>query len=126
MPTAQHGEVTLEYVVDGDPEDVPLLLVNGLGGQLIAWDAELVGALVDRGFFVIRFDNRDAGLSTKTETDLNVGAALLGALSGDALDAPYRLSDMAGDAVAVLDAVGVDAAHVVGCLLYTSPSPRDS
>ena len=41
MPTAQHGEVTLEYVVDGDPEDVPLLLINGLGGQLIAWDAEL-------------------------------------------------------------------------------------
>jgi pimeloyl-ACP methyl ester carboxylesterase len=117
MPTAQHGEVTLEYVVDGDPEDVPLLLVNGLGGQLINWDAELVGALVDRGFFVIRFDNRDAGLSTKTVSDLKIGPALLAALGGEPLDAPYVLSDMAGDVVAVLDAVGLDAAHVVGVSL---------
>jgi pimeloyl-ACP methyl ester carboxylesterase len=117
MPQAHHGGVTLEYVVDGDPDDVPLLLVNGLGGQLINWDAAFVQAMVDRGFFVIRFDNRDAGLSTKTESDLKVGPALAAALSGEPLHAPYLLTDMARDAIAVLDAVGVDAVHVAGVSL---------
>jgi len=117
MPQAHHGDVTLEYVVDGDPEDVPLLLVNGLGGQLVNWDAAFVQALLDRGFFVIRFDNRDVGLSTKTTSDLQVGPALMAAFSGEPLEAPYTLSDMAGDAIAVLDAVGVDAAHIVGVSL---------
>lgn len=97
MSTARNGDVELYFETLGDPEDVPLLLITGQGSQLLLWPDEFCQGLVDRGFFVVRFDNRDAGLSTW----LPEGSA-------------YTLSDMAADAVAVLDAVGLAEAHVAG------------
>jgi pimeloyl-ACP methyl ester carboxylesterase len=86
----------------GDQDDPALLLVMGLGAQMISWDEEFCGALVDRGFFVIRYDNRDAGRSTLIEP-------------APGADGPaYTLSDMAADAIGLLDHLAVDAAHVVG------------
>jgi pimeloyl-ACP methyl ester carboxylesterase len=97
VPVAPAGAVEIHYETLGEPEDPPLLLVAGLGAQLIVWSDEFCYGLVDRGFFVVRFDNRDCGLSTiLTDADT------------------YSISDMAADAIAVLDALGIDAAHVVG------------
>ena len=67
MPRAHVNGIEIEYVTEGDPSDPPLLLVMGLGGQLTAWPQGFVDGLRDRGFFVVRFDNRDCGLSTKFE-----------------------------------------------------------
>jgi pimeloyl-ACP methyl ester carboxylesterase len=95
-----------------------MLLVMGLGTQMIAWDEELCQRFADRGFFVIRFDNRDVGLSTKIEApDLDVAAAIGAALAGQPPDAPYLLTDMADDAFGLLDQLGIDRAHVVGASL---------
>lgn len=115
MPRAIAASGTeIEYETFGDPADPALLLVMGLGAQKLSWDERLCESLVDRGFFVIRFDNRDAGLSTKIEADIDLMASILGAMGGEHVDAPYHLVDMADDAMAVLDDLGVAAAHVVG------------
>ncbi|MEQ1787235.1 MAG: alpha/beta fold hydrolase [Acidimicrobiales bacterium] len=117
MPTdiASVNGIEIAYETHGDPGDEPLLLVMGLGAQLIAWPIELCDALVDRGFFVIRYDNRDTGLSTKfTHASGDFMTAFVAALQGEAVDAPYRLSDMADDGMGLLDHLGIDAAHVVG------------
>jgi pimeloyl-ACP methyl ester carboxylesterase len=115
MPVGGVNGVELYYEVRGDDDGVPLLLVNGLGSQCISWDAELLDAFVDRGFRVVIFDNRDVGLSTWLDTpDLKVGDEVAKAISGEAVDAPYRLTDMAADAVGLLDLLGIDAAHIVG------------
>jgi pimeloyl-ACP methyl ester carboxylesterase len=116
MPTTSSNGLDIYYETMGDPADVPLQLVMGLSAQLIAWDDEFCAGLVDRGFFVIRHDNRDVGLSSKVETvgDTEFAASFAKALAGEAIEPPYSLSDMASDAVAVLDAVGVEAAHIVG------------
>ena len=99
MPTAHVNGIDIEYVTEGDPSDPPLLLVMGLGAQLITWPQGFVDGLRERGFFVIRFDNRDCGLSTKFE-GLPDFAALFG---GDPSSAPYLIEDMADDAAALLD-----------------------
>lgn len=106
--------IEIEYETFGDPADPALLLVMGLGAQKLSWDERLCEGLVDRGFFVIRFDNRDTGLSTKIEADIDLMASILGAMGGQDVDAPYHLADMADDAMAVLDDLDVAAAHVVG------------
>lgn len=67
MPKVKANNIEIEYETFGDPSDNPLLLINGLGSQMINWDEGFIQGLVDRGFFVIRFDNRDVGLSTKCE-----------------------------------------------------------
>lgn len=113
MPsTTTAGGIRIEYEVMGDPGDPPLLLVMGLGGQLIAWDTELCERFVDRGFFVVRYDNRDVGLSTDFEGSQAPDFAAL--FAGDGSSASYRIADMADDAVGLLDALGIPAAHVVG------------
>ena len=116
MPRAQANGIELEYDTTGDPGAPPLLLVMGLGAQMIAWDDEFCARLADRGFWVIRFDNRDSGLSTKVEPadGFNVPAAIGAALAGGQVDAPYLLTDMADDAFGLLDQLGVERAHVVG------------
>ena len=110
MPTAHVKEVDIEYVTMGNPTDPALLLVMGLGAQLIAWPEVFVERLTARGFFTIRFDNRDSGLSTKFEGMPDFMALF----SGDKSSAPYLVEDMAEDALGVLDELGVPRAHVVG------------
>jgi pimeloyl-ACP methyl ester carboxylesterase len=109
--TGNVNGMQIVYETIGDPANTPLLLVMGLGMQLIHWDRELCDRLAERGFWVIRFDNRDAGLSTKVDAPVpDVRRAMLGLRVG----APYLLSDMADDAAGLLDHLGVEAAHVVG------------
>ena len=111
MPRARVGDLELEYETFGDPSGTPLLLVMGLAYPMIEWDERVCRALAERGFWVIRFDNRDVGLSTKMDELGN--ADLTTALAGrPALQ--YTLGDMAGDAAGLLDVLGVRAAHVVG------------
>lgn len=121
MPRADNAGVEIEYETFGDPDDPALLLVMGLGAQMIAWHDEFCGQLVDAGHHVVRYDNRDVGLSTRTDGAPPDVAAMLGALAtGQQVDAdhvPYTLTDMAADGVAVLDDLGIDRAHVVGASL---------
>jgi pimeloyl-ACP methyl ester carboxylesterase len=109
------NDIELEYETFGDSADPPLLLVMGLGAQMISWDEDFCDALVSRGFYVIRFDNRDVGLSTKVEAgDIDVVSVAMASLAGESVDAPYLLSDMAADAWGLLDHLGVRRAHIVG------------
>lgn len=116
MPQVEANGVTLEVERYGDPANPPLLLIMGLGAQLTLWPIELVEALVARGYHVIRYDNRDIGLSTKfTQHGVpNVRKVVLMRLFGLRPKLPYRLTDMADDAVGLLDALGIDKAHIVG------------
>jgi pimeloyl-ACP methyl ester carboxylesterase len=115
MPFATNGAVELYYETFGPRGHDTLLLVNGLGSQCINYDVELCEMFVERGFFVIRYDNRDVGLSSKLDDFTphlkDVAAARR---EGREANVPYRLSEMADDAVAVLDALTVSSAHVVG------------
>ncbi len=113
MPHATVNGIELCYETHGDADDEPLLLVMGLGAQLVAWELELVHEIVARGYHVVRYDNRDVGLSTKFE-DHDPTAALAGAFGGDHTGAPYLIADMASDAAGLLDHLGLDQAHVVG------------
>ena len=120
MPHAPANGIEIYYDTFGDPDDVPLLLIMGLGSQAIQWDADLCTTFVDRGFYVIRYDNRDVGLSTKIDSpDLDFATEFIKAFGGqpEEVNAPYRLSDMAGDAVGLLDHLGLGAVHVVGVSL---------
>ena len=115
--TASSGEVDIHYEDMGDPADPAVLLIMGLGAQMIFWRTEFCQNLIDRGLRVIRFDNRDVGLSGKLP-DHHSGAPLLPRMArsflGLASPAAYTLEDMADDAAALLDHLGVDRAHVVG------------
>jgi len=112
VETVRVGEIDLAYETFGDPTDPPLLLVMGLATQMLGWPDALCSGLADRGHYVVRFDNRDVGLSTHL-TDAPPGD--IGALmQGDTSSASYRLSDMAADATGLLDALGLESAHVVG------------
>ncbi len=108
--------IELEYVTTGNPSDPPLLVVNGYTSQLISWPRGYVDAIVAQGLHVIQFDNRDVGLSTKLDGQrVSPGAVLTAALAGTPLPPiPYTLSDMAGDAIGLLDHLGIDRAHIVG------------
>ena len=109
--TADANGIEIAYETIGDPSHRPLLLVMGLGAQLIHWDLELCEQLADRGFWVIRFDNRDSGRSTQVDAPV---PDLRRAMLGLRIEAPYRLEDMADDAFGLLDHLGVEAAHVMG------------
>src|SRR5215470_15862659 len=99
MPRAHTNGIEIEYEVFGKPSGQPLLLIMGLGAQMIVWDEEFCEQLAARGHRVIRFDNRDVGLSTKfAEHGVpNVVAAMAAAMRRKPVDAPYTLHDMAAD-----------------------------
>src|SRR5262249_23404190 len=100
MPVAPSNGIEIEYEGIGPPGKRPLLVIMGLGTQMIHWDDELCAELVAHGHRVIRFDNRDVGGSTKLDGNgvPNVLAAMVAAARGATVDTPYRLSDMAADA----------------------------
>ncbi len=108
--------IEIEYDEHGPRDAPPLLLVMGLGAQLVRWPMAMVEGLVRRGFRVIRFDNRDVGLSTKFDhlPVPNIVWTAAAARIGLSPAVPYTLADMALDAVGLLDALGIEAAHVVG------------
>lgn len=116
MASVAANGIEIEYEVAGDASAPPMLLVMGLGAQLTLWPDELVAALVDRGFRVIRYDNRDIGLSTKFDSAgiPDLASVMMAAMTGRAVAAPYTLSDMAADGIALLDMLGIASAHVVG------------
>ena len=108
--------IEIEYDSFGSKKGRPLLLIMGLGGQSIMWDEGFCEALAERGHFVVRYDNRDVGLSTKFDADgiPNVIELMQQAAAGTRLAVPYTLDDMADDAAGLLDALGLDSAHVCG------------
>lgn len=118
MPTITTPNTGIEifYEDHGDPSHDTILLVMGLGAQLTLWPDELVEALVDEGFRVIRYDNRDIGLSQKMEGARapSLPIQLLRKKIGFPAKVPYTLKDMADDGIGLLDALGIDKAHVAG------------
>lgn len=108
--------IEIEYETFGSADDPALLLVMGLGAQLIAWDERFCHMLASGGRYVIRFDNRDVGLSTKFDgAHVDVASVLAARVSGATIpDVPYVLADMAADAIALLDYLNIDRAHVAG------------
>ncbi|WP_161952607.1 alpha/beta fold hydrolase [Actinoplanes sp. TFC3] len=115
MPTARTNGIEMAYETTGDPSGRPLLLIMGLGAQLVDWPLPFVELLAERGFQVIRFDNRDSGLSTALD-DWGV-PDIPALLRGDRSSAPYVMGDFAADTAGLLDALGVDRVHVVGASL---------
>ncbi|RSV18894.1 alpha/beta fold hydrolase [Sphingomonas sp. ABOLG] len=106
----------LEYESFGNPADPTILLIMGLGAQLTLWPLPFVEALVERGFHVVRYDNRDVGLSTKLDhaRPPRIGMLVLQRLLRLRPRVPYTIGDMAADAAGLLDALGIEKAHIVG------------
>src|SRR5262245_33983092 len=116
MPRIDANGITLEYEASGDRSGPPILLIMGLGVQLTRWPDTFLGALADAGFHVIRYDNRDVGLSTRFDRadSPSLARAALRAAIGLPVRAPYDLDDLAVDALGLLDALGLGSAHIVG------------
>ena len=108
---AEVGSVTLCYETFGEPTDPAILLIMGLGTQMVAYHDEFCAQLADRGFYVIRHDNRDIGRSTHLDA---APVPSFVQLAKRDRRSPYTLADMAGDSVGVLDALGIEQAHIVG------------
>jgi len=113
---AQANGIEIEYETFGEPTDPAVLLIMGLGGQLTRWPLPFVEDLVARGYYVVRYDNRDVGLSTKFDgAPVPELPALIGAMmTGQKPDVPYTLNAMAADAVGLLDALDIRRAHIMG------------
>jgi pimeloyl-ACP methyl ester carboxylesterase len=116
MPQAQANGITIEYETFGNPADPAVLLIMGLGGQLVLWPESLCRLLARGGYYVIRYDNRDVGLSSKIERagKPDLMRASIRYTLGLPVKAGYTLDDMADDALGLLDALGIARAHVVG------------
>ena len=109
---AQVGDIEIAYETFGAAGDPPVLLVMGLATQMIGWPDDFCRGLAERGLFVVRFDNRDIGLSTHLDA---AGAPdVMSVLGGDVSSVAYGLSDLATDTVGLLDALGLDSVHLVG------------
>jgi len=116
MPNVRANGIRIEYDTFGDPASSPLLLIMGHSAQMIAWDEELCREFAKKGFYVIRFDNRDVGLSSKMD-EVHVPEIMdvYNLISqGKEIEAPYSLDDMADDAIGLLDALHVEKAHICG------------
>jgi pimeloyl-ACP methyl ester carboxylesterase len=109
---ADANGLTLCYQTFGSPDDPALVLIMGLGAQMVWWEAELCEQLAARGYRVVRFDNRDIGKSSYIEAPPPDLARVFAGL--EPLKAPYSLDDMAADTVGLMDALGIDKAHIVG------------
>ena len=116
MARVKANGIDIEYETAGDKKDPSLLLIMGLGAQLTIWPDKLFSGLAGRGFHVIRFDNRDTGLSSDFGSwgVADIPKALQQAMKGQRPAAPYHLKDMAADAMALLDALSIEKAHIVG------------
>jgi len=116
MASTQANGITIEYETFGERTASPLLLVMGLGAQMLGWDEGFCTMLAEEGHLVIRYDNRDTGLSTKFEDTgaMNMADATAARAQGKPIVPPYRLRDMAADGMGLLDALGIDRAHIAG------------
>jgi pimeloyl-ACP methyl ester carboxylesterase len=116
MPNVEANGIQIEYDTFGDTSSKPLLLIIGLGAQMIDWDEKHCKQLADNGHYVIRFDNRDIGLTSKFgDAGIpNVMEAFAAIAEGKSVSAPYTLDEMADDAVGLLDALNIKKAHVCG------------
>jgi pimeloyl-ACP methyl ester carboxylesterase len=116
MPQAQANGITIEYETFGRASDPALLLIMGFSAQLTMWPVSLCEGLAAKGFYVIRYDNRDIGKSTHLSQlgAPNVPEVFMKMMSGQTVDAPYLLDDMAADAAGLLGALRIDKAHIVG------------
>jgi pimeloyl-ACP methyl ester carboxylesterase len=115
--TAKSGDLDIYYEDMGDENHPPVLLVMGLGAQLLLWRKEFCEKLIDQGLRVIRYDNRDVGLSSKMSGQRSGSAMVPGMVRsflGKPSPAVYTLEDLADDAAALLDHLGIDRAHIVG------------
>ncbi len=113
MPQAAANGIKLEYDATGNAADPAMLLIMGLGAQMVVWPDEFVGLLAQRGFYVIRFDNRDIGLSSWLD-ELGTPDFARSVSTGAVAPAAYGICDMADDAAGLLDALDIDRAHIVG------------
>ncbi|MBX3502760.1 MAG: alpha/beta fold hydrolase [Alphaproteobacteria bacterium] len=116
MPTAKANGLTIAYETSGDPRDPTILLVMGLGAQLTLWPDAFVEALAANGLHVVRYDNRDVGLSSDFDSSgvVDMNEVMMRAIAGKPLSPPYTVADMAADGIGLLDALGIRAAHVAG------------
>jgi pimeloyl-ACP methyl ester carboxylesterase len=116
MSKAKANGIQIEYETFGNKSSRPLLLIIGLGGQLIQWDVDICRDLAERGYYVIRFDNRDSGQSTIfEEAGMPDLPAIFGKLMrGEKIKPPYTIEDMGDDAAGLLDALGIQKAHICG------------
>jgi pimeloyl-ACP methyl ester carboxylesterase len=116
MPHVDANGIRIEYETFGESRNPPLVLIMGLGAQMIFWEDDFCREIARRGFRVIRFDNRDCGLSSHlVDRGIpNVMAAMTAAMAGHKVESAYLLADMASDVVGLMDALGIAAAHVVG------------
>lgn len=116
MPRLSANNIDIEYEVFGSDSDPVILLIMGQGAQMTVWPESFCRGLAERSFRVVRFDNRDVGLSTHFDgvKAPGVARALFAALLGIPIRTPYTLHDMAGDAVGVLEELRIDSAHIVG------------
>ena len=114
MGSTHANGIRLEYEIHGSPADSCAVLIRGLSTQLIHWPDTLVDPIVAAGYRVLVFDNRDAGLSGRVDADCDPGEVVADLLAGRKPAAPYTLHDMADDTVALLSALGLERAHLVG------------
>jgi pimeloyl-ACP methyl ester carboxylesterase len=116
MASITANGITIEYDTFGSPADRPLLLIMGLGAQMTRWPEAFCELLAARGQYIVRFDNRDVGLSQKFDAAgvPNMAQIFAQAMAGESVSAAYNLSDMASDAAGLLDALGITSAHVCG------------
>ena len=116
MPKQRVGDVELDYERFGPDSGRPIVLIRGLGTQRTQWPAEFLDALVTEGHHVVTFDNRDVGLSTKFDAAgaPDIPSAMSKIAAGETPDVAYRVQDMAADTAGLIEALGLERAHVAG------------
>jgi pimeloyl-ACP methyl ester carboxylesterase len=116
MPKARANGIDIAYETFGKVGDRPLILIMGIGSQMVSWPTEFCEKLAATGHFAVRFDNRDVGLTTKLEDagTPNIWEVLTAIQAGGQVDVPYRLSDMAADTVGLMDSLHLAKAHICG------------